>query len=71
MLQANALAGVGWHAVGALSAASCYTPQKKTGRWAWEVYWISQATVAWVILPAIVAFLTVPHYLDVLIGVSP
>ena len=66
MSQPNPILGVGLHAIGALSAASCYTPQKKTRMWAWEVYWISQATVAWLILPWVVAFLTVPAYSGIL-----
>jgi L-rhamnose-H+ transport protein len=65
-MQANLLLGVGLHAVGAFSAASCYTPQKQTRRWSWEVYWIAQATFAWLILPILFAFLTIPHYADVL-----
>lgn len=66
MSQPNPLLGVGLHAVGAFSAASCYTPQKKTAQWAWEVYWISQATVAWLVLPWIGALLTVPDYFQLL-----
>jgi L-rhamnose-H+ transport protein len=68
-MQSNPFLGAGLHSVGALSASSCYTPQKKTKRWAWEVYWISQATFAWLVLPIIGAFLTVPNYLEVLAGV--
>jgi L-rhamnose-H+ transport protein len=66
MIQANPVLGVGLHAVGAMSAASCYTPQKKTALWAWEIYWISQATVAWLILPIVGALATVPDYFAVL-----
>ena len=66
MIQANPLLGVGLHAVGALSAASCYTPQRQTVRWSWEVYWISQATFAWLILPIVGAWLTVPDYTQLL-----
>jgi L-rhamnose-H+ transport protein len=66
MIVANPVQGVGLHAVGALFAASCYTPQKKTTLWAWEVYWISQATFAWLILPIVGALLTVPDYLGLL-----
>jgi len=69
-MQPNPFFGVGLHAVGAFSAASCYTPQKQTKLWAWEVYWISQATFAWLILPIVFAFLTVPDYLEVLGSVS-
>ncbi len=64
-MQENPFAGVGLHAVGAFSAASCYTPQKQTKFWSWEIYWLSQATCAWLILPIAFAFLTVPNYVDV------
>jgi alpha-L-fucosidase len=65
-MQANPFLGVSLHSVGALSAASCYTPQKKTKQWAWEIYWVTQATFGWVILPFIGAMLTIPNYFEVL-----
>jgi L-rhamnose-H+ transport protein len=65
-LVTNPFLGVALHGVGAFSAATCYTPQKQTGLWAWEVYWITTAACAWLILPILGAFLTIPHYLDVL-----
>ena len=49
-----------------MCAASCYTPQKKTKLWAWEIYWISQATFAWLILPILGAVLIVPEYFGLL-----
>jgi L-rhamnose-H+ transport protein len=70
-MQANPLLGVGLHAVGAFSSASCYTPQKQTRLWSWEVYWVTQATFAWLILPIFFAFLTIPHYLVVLFLCPP
>ena len=71
MIPVNVPLGVGLHAVGALSAASCYTPQKKTTRWAWEIYWISQATFAWLVLPIVGAVLTVPDYFGLLAECPP
>jgi len=71
MIPVNVPLGVGLHAVGALSAASCYTPRKKTTLWAWEIYWISQATCAWLILPIIGAMLTVPEYFGLLAECPP
>jgi len=71
MIPANPILGVGLHAVGALSAASCYTPMKKTTQWAWEIYWISQATFAWLILPILGALLTVPEYFAILATCPP
>jgi len=71
MIPTNPLLGVGLHSVGALSAASCYTPMKKTTQWAWEIYWISQATFAWLILPILGALLTVPEYFAILAACPP
>ena len=66
MSQPNPLLGVALHSIGALSSSSCYTPQKQTSLWSWEIYWITTASFAWLILPIVGAFLTIPNYLDVL-----
>lgn len=65
-MEPNPFLGVGLHAVGAFSSASCYTPQKQTKLWSWEIYWITQASCAWLILPIAFAFLTIPNYIAVL-----
>lgn len=62
----NPLLGVGFHSVGAVFAASCYTPQKKVKGWSWQTYWITQASVCWFLLPIIGAFLTIPDLMAVL-----
>ena len=62
----NPLLGVGLHAVGALFAATCYTPQKKVKGWAWQTYWITQASFCWLLLPILGAWLTIPDLLAVL-----
>lgn len=65
-MQANPIFGALYHSIGALSSSSCYTPQRKTTLWAWEIYWIAQASFAWLIFPILFAFLTIPNYLDAL-----
>jgi L-rhamnose-H+ transport protein len=55
------LTGVMYHGVGASSAAFCYTPQKKVTGWSWQTYWLAQALVCWLLLPVIVAWLTIPQ----------
>ncbi|WP_276484263.1 L-rhamnose/proton symporter RhaT [Paraflavitalea pollutisoli] len=60
------IAGVMYHAVGASSAALCYTPQKKALGWSWQTYWLAQAAVCWLLLPVIVAWLTIPQLGEVL-----
>ncbi len=58
--------GVLYHAVGASSAALCYTPEKKLKGWSWQTYWLAQAFICWLLLPLIVAYLTIPQLSAVL-----
>jgi L-rhamnose-H+ transport protein len=60
------LVGVLYHAVGASSAALCYTPQKKLVGWSWQTYWLAQAFVCWLLMPLVVAALTIPQLFTVL-----
>jgi L-rhamnose-H+ transport protein len=68
---ANPLLGILLHAVGAFSAALCYTPQRKLKGWSWQTYWIVQAALCWVLLPIIGALITIPHIATVLSEVPP
>ena len=47
-------------AIGSLGAASFYVPFKKVKQWSWESYWIMQGLAAWIIIPWVFAFITVP-----------
>jgi len=58
--------GVLYHAVGASSAALCYTPQKGVKGWSWQTYWLAQAFICWLVLPLVVAYLTIPQLMEVL-----
>jgi L-rhamnose-H+ transport protein len=62
----NPLLGIGLHAIGAIFAATCYTPQKKVRGWSWQTYWIVQASFCWFLLPILGAFLTIPDLMAVL-----
>lgn len=64
MIAPNPIAGTGLHALGGISAASCYLPATKT-KWSWGSFWIVQANFAWVIVPILIAFLTVPDLIGV------
>jgi len=66
MVTANPLLGTFLHAIGAIFAATCYTPQKRVKRWSWQTYWLVQASFCWFILPIVGAALTIPHLLQVL-----
>jgi len=60
------LNGVFFHAIGASGAALCYTPQKKVHGWSWQTYWLAQAFVCWLLLPVVIAWLTIPNLAAVL-----
>lgn len=64
--SSNPVLGVGLHAIGALFAATCYTPQKKVKGWSWQSYWLTQASFCWLLLPILGAILTIPHLMEVL-----
>ncbi|WP_435227065.1 L-rhamnose/proton symporter RhaT [Niabella hirudinis] len=62
--------GIFFHGIGASSAALCYTPEKKVRGWSWQTYWLAQAAVCWLILPVVVAMITVPS-LDMVLKEAP
>lgn len=56
------LAGIGWHAVGAASAASFYAPIGKVRHWSWETTWAVAGIFSWILLPVGVSLLLLPHF---------
>ena len=56
------VAGIGWHMVGAASAASFYAPIEKVKRWSWETKWAVAGIFSWVLLPSAVSWLLLPHF---------
>jgi len=66
MIVANPLMGTLLHAVGAISAALCYTPQQKIKGWSWQTYWLTQAAICWFIAPLVGALITIPDFMQVL-----
>ena len=56
------LAGIGWHMVGAASAASFYAPIEKVKRWSWETTWAVAGFFSWILLPIGVSYLLLPHF---------
>lgn len=60
------LASMLFHGIGAMFAACCYVPQKKVRGWSWQSYWLIQASVCWVTLPLIGAYITIPEFRSVI-----
>ena len=60
--------GLLFHALGGFAAGAFYAPTRKVQRWAWESYWLALGIFAWVVVPLIVASLTVPSFATVLLA---
>lgn len=54
--------GVIFHFIGGFASGSFYIPYKKVKGWAWESYWIVGGIFSWMIVPPLAAYLTIPHF---------
>jgi L-rhamnose-H+ transport protein len=62
--------GIFLHAVGGLAAGSFYMPYKAVKKWAWEVYWIFGGFFSWIIIPWVVAFISIDGAGDILANID-
>ncbi len=60
--------GVFLHAVGGFAAGSFYIPFKKVRNWAWESYWLVGGVFSWIVMPWLIALLTIPQVVSLLRG---
>ncbi len=67
MITPNPIIGTGLHAIGGVCAASCYLPATQTRSWSWGTFWLVQALFAWIIMPIVVGWLTVPGFFRILL----
>jgi len=65
------LAGIGWHIVGAASAASFYAPIEKVRKWSWETTWAVAGFFSWILLPISVSLLLLPSFPAFYGSISP
>jgi L-rhamnose-H+ transport protein len=56
------ISGIGWHMVGAASAASFYAPISKVKKWTWEGTWAVAGIFSWVLLPICVSAMLLPEF---------
>ena len=66
MITPNPLFGTGLHALGGISASTCYLPYHQTKNWSWVPFWLVQAFFAWILIPLILGIATVPQFFSVL-----
>jgi L-rhamnose-H+ transport protein len=60
------LFGVIYHFFGGFASGSFYIPYKKVKGWAWESFWIVGGLFSWLIVPPLAAWLTIPHFGDII-----
>ncbi len=65
------VAGIGWHMVGAASAASFYAPIEKVKKWSWETTWALAGLFSWILLPIGVSLLLLPHFYGFYAALEP
>ncbi|WP_158796217.1 L-rhamnose/proton symporter RhaT [Pedobacter sp. L105] len=58
--------GVIFHFIGGFASGSFYIPFKKVKGWAWESYWIVGGIFSWLIVPPLAAYLTIPHFGEII-----
>ena len=56
------IAGIGWHMVGAASAASFYAPIEKVKKWSLETTWAFAGLFSWILLPIGVSLVLLPNF---------
>lgn len=56
------ISAIGWHMVGAASAAAFYAPIGKVKRWSWETTWAVAGIFSWVLLPIGVSMYFLPDF---------
>ncbi|MBL0743451.1 L-rhamnose/proton symporter RhaT [Chryseolinea lacunae] len=62
--------GILFHFIGGFASGSFYVPFKKVRDWSWESYWIVGGLFSWLLIPPFAAWLTVPHFSDIISSAS-
>lgn len=65
-MTSNPILGTIFHAAGGASASTCYLPAQKTKQWSWGTFWLVQSAFAWLIMPLLIGWLTVPDFFEIL-----
>ena len=64
------LLGIIYHSLGGVASGSFYMPFNKVKGWAWESYWIVGGFFAWLIVPPLAAWITVPGFVEIIAASS-
>ena len=58
--------GIIYHFIGGFASGSFYIPYKKVKGWSWETFWIVGGIFSWLIVPPLAAWLTIPHFAEII-----
>jgi L-rhamnose-H+ transport protein len=58
--------GVIFHFFGGAASGSFYVPYNKVKGWHWESFWIVGGLFSWLIIPPIAAWITIPHFGEII-----
>ena len=62
--------GIIYHTLGGVASGSFYMPFNKVKGWSWETYWIIGGLFSWLIVPMLVAYITIPGFMDIISAAS-
>ena len=65
------IAGIGWHIIGAASAASFYAPIEKVRKWSWETTWAIAGFFSWILLPIGVSLILLKDFAGFYASLGP
>ena len=60
------LAGILFHFLGGFASGSFYIPFKRVKGWAWESYWLVGGLFSWLIVPPVVAWISIPGFAEMI-----
>jgi L-rhamnose-H+ transport protein len=60
------LFGIFYHFIGGAASGSFYIPYKNVKGWSWESYWLAGGLFSWLIMPPLIAWITIPGFTDII-----
>ena len=67
----SAVAGLLLHLVGGVASGSFYVPLAYVQQWSWESGWLTAGVFSWLLVPPVMAHLTLPGYQSVIAEGNP
>lgn len=67
----QAILGLIFHSIGGFASGSFYMPFNKVKKWSWESMWIVGGLFSWLIVPPLIAWLTIPDFFQIILSASP